>query len=156
MLLSGIIRSATGRFIDEYANEHLFRPLGIRDFYWKRTPTGHPDTEGGLYLAAEDLAKIGTLYLQRGVWNGRRILPEGFVENATKPHAKPNPTTDYGYQWWLSKRGDVDVWSGRGFGGQLLIVIPSKDIVAVVNAWNVFGTPARGIMNPLLDALLAL
>jgi len=156
MLLSGIIRSATGKFIDDYANEHLFRPLGIREYHWKRTPTGHPDTEGGLYLGAEDLAKIGYLYLHRGMWDGRRILPEGFVERATTRHAHPNPTTDYGYQWWLSKRGDVDVWSGRGFGGQLLIVIPSKDIVAVVNAWNVFGTPARGIMNPLLDALIDL
>src|SRR6185436_1353440 len=59
MLLSGIIKAATGKFIDDYAAEHLFQPLGIKDFYWKRTPTGHPDTEGGLYLAAEDLAKIG-------------------------------------------------------------------------------------------------
>ena len=49
-LLSGIIRHATGRFIDDYAREHLFAPLGITDFYWKKTPTGHPDTEGGLYL----------------------------------------------------------------------------------------------------------
>ena len=154
MLLSGIVRSATGRFIDDYANEHLFKPLGITSFHWKRTPTGHPDTEGGLYLAAEDLAKIGYLYLRDGVWNDRRILPAGFVSRATSRLAKPNPTTDYGYQWWLYRRNDVDVWAGRGFGGQLLIVIPSKDIVAVVNAWNVFGTPARGIMNPLLDALL--
>ncbi len=156
MLLSGIIRSATGRFIDEYANDHLFRPLGIKEWHWKRSPTGHPDTEGGLYLGAEDLAKLGYLYLHRGVWNGRRILPEGFVERATSRLAKPNPTTDYGYQWWLSRRGDVDVWSGRGFGGQFLIVIPSKDIVAVINAWNVFGLPARNLMNPLVDALVAL
>ena len=156
MLLSGIIKSATGQFVDDYAKEHLFRPLGIRDFYWKRTPTGHPDTEGGLYLSAEDLAKIGYLYLRRGMWDGKRILPDGFVERATSRLAKPNPTTDYGYQWWLTSRGDDDIWTGRGFGGQFLIVIPSRDIVAVVNAWNVFGTPARAIMNPLVDALLAL
>jgi CubicO group peptidase (beta-lactamase class C family) len=156
MLLSGIIRSATGKFIDEYASEHLFKPLGITSFHWKRTPTGHPDTEGGLYLSAEDLAKIGYLYLRDGVWDDMRILPPGFVSRATSRLAKPNPTTDYGYQWWLYRRGDADVWAGRGFGGQLLIVIPSKDVVAVVNAWNVFGTPARGIMNPLLDALLGL
>ena len=142
--------------MDDYAKAHLFAPLGIRDFYWKRTPTGHPDTEGGLYLSAEDLAKVGYLYLRRGMWEGKRILPEGFVERATSPLAHPNPTTDYGYQCWLSRRGDADIWTGRGFGGQFLIVIPSRDIVAVVNAWNVFGTPARGILNPLVDALLAL
>jgi CubicO group peptidase (beta-lactamase class C family) len=157
MLLSGIIRSATGKFIDDYAGEHLFQPLGIRSFHWKRTPTGHADTEGGLYLSAEDLARIGYLYLNRGMWNGRRILPEGFVERATARHvANVAPQFDYGYQWWLTRRGDADVWAGRGFGGQLLIVIPSRDIVAVVNAWNIFGTPARPIMGPLLDALLAL
>ena len=61
-LLSGVIRSATGRFIDNYATETLFRPLGIREFHWKKTPTGH----GGLYLSAEDLAKIGLLYLRDG------------------------------------------------------------------------------------------
>ena len=157
MLLSGIIKTATGKFIDEYAREHLFQPLGIKDFYWKRTPTGHPDTEGGLYLAAEDLAKIGYLYLHGGVWNGRRILPAGFVERATTRHVTGvGGQFDYGYQWWLTRRGDADVWMGRGFGGQLLIVIPSRSVVAVVNAWNIFGTPARNISTPLLDALVSL
>jgi len=157
MLLSGIIKSATGKFIDDYAAEHLFQPLGIKDFYWKRTPTGHPDTEGGLYLAPEDLAKIGYLYLHAGVWNGRRILPAAFVERATSRHVTGvGGQFDYGYQWWLTRRGDADVWMGRGFGGQFLIVIPSRGVVAVVNAWNIFGTPARNITTPLLDALLAL
>jgi CubicO group peptidase (beta-lactamase class C family) len=154
MLLSGIIKSATGKFIDEYANEHLFQPLGIRNYYWKRTPTGHADTEGGLYLSSEDLAKIGVLYLRDGVWNGKRILPEGFVHRATTPHVKSIAGQfDYGYQWWLTRRGTTEIWAGRGFGGQLLIVIPSKGVVAVVHAWNVFGTPARNIFTTLIDAL---
>ena len=157
MLLSGVVRSATGRFIDEYANEHLFRPLGIKDFHWKRTPTGHPDTEGGLYLAAEDLAKIGELYLRGGLWEGRRILPDGFVAKATTRHVKSVARQfDYGYQWWLTRHGDLDVWAGRGFGGQLLLVIPARELVVVVNAWNVFGNPARPILGPLLDAIVAL
>jgi hypothetical protein len=62
---------------------------------------------------------------------------------------------DYGYQWWLTERGGVDIWAGRGFGGQFLIIIPSRDLVAVAYAWNVFGTPARGLFAPLVDALLA-
>ena len=155
-LMSGIIRTATGKFIDEYADEHLFRPIGIRNFYWKRTPTGHPDTEGGLYLSASDLARIGYLYLHGGMWAGRRILPDGFVARATTRHAlNVAPQWDYGYQWWLTRRGDVDVWAGRGFGGQFVIVIPAKHVVAVAYAWNVFGTPARGIFGPLLDAIIA-
>ena len=154
-LLSGIIRAATGRFIDDYANEFLFRPIGIRDFSWKKTPTGHPDTEGGLYLAAPDLARIGYLYLRDGMWNGRRILPASWVKNATTRHAKAiAPNWDYGFQWWLTSRNGVDIWAGRGFGGQLLVVIPSRDTVAVVNAWNVFGNKAGNIFTPLVAALV--
>ncbi len=78
-LLSLIIKKATGRHVDEYAREHLFGPLGITGFAWKTTPTGHPDTEGGLYLIPRDLAKIGYLYLMDGVWDGARVLPEGWV-----------------------------------------------------------------------------
>ena len=154
-LMSGIIRSATGRFIDEYANDWLFKPIGIRDFHWKKTPTGHPDTEGGLYLTAEDLARIGYLYLHDGVWNGKRILPDGWVRNATTRHAKAvGGGWDYGYQWWITSRNGVDVWAGRGFGGQFLIVVPSRDLVAVVNSWNVFGGRSGNVFAALLTAML--
>ena len=155
-LLSGIIRTATGQFIDDYANEMLFRPLGIRDFHWKKTPTGHPDTEGGLYLSAQDLAKIGLLYLRDGMWDGTCILPEGWIRSATTDHVSGLPGRwAYGYQWWLTARDGVEIWAGRGFGGQLVIVIPSRDIVAVVHAWNVFGGGPRPIFDPLVAALLA-
>jgi CubicO group peptidase (beta-lactamase class C family) len=156
MLLSGIIKSATGQHIDEYARQHLFQPIGIKDFHWKKSPTGHPDTEGGLYLSAHDLARIGYLYLHDGVWAGRRILPAGWVKDATTRHAQPtSPAWGYGYQWWITSRGGVDVWAGRGFGGQYLIVIPSRDIVGVVNAWNIFGAKARDSFGALVDALLS-
>jgi hypothetical protein len=157
MLLSGIVRSATGTHIDRYAAERLFAPVGITDFHWKKTPTGHPDTEGGLYLSAEDLARVGYLYLRDGVWNGRRILPEGWVRRATTRHVRNvAPQWDYGYQWWLTTRGGVDIWAGRGFGGQLLIVVPARDLVGVVNAWNVFGGRVTGLQGPFLDALVSL
>ncbi len=86
MLLSGIIKAATGRFIDDYAREHLFSPLAITDVHWKPTPTGHPDTEGGLYLEGADLAKIGRLMLQGGRWNGRQVVPESYVNAAVTRH----------------------------------------------------------------------
>lgn len=153
-LLSGIIKKATGQFIDEYADARLFKPIGIKDYHWKKTPTGHPDTEGGLYLSAEDLARIGYLYLHDGTWNGTRVLPATWVRAATTRHAKSvAPGWDYGYQWWLTTRNGADVWAGRGFGGQFLFVIPSRDIVAVVQSWNVFGGQSRNLVNPLLDAL---
>jgi CubicO group peptidase (beta-lactamase class C family) len=61
---------------------------------------------------------------------------------------------DYGYQWWITRRGTTDVWAGRGFGGQFLIVSPSRDIVATILSWNVFGGPARNIFAAVLDRLL--
>jgi len=154
-LLAQVIRKATGQHIDDYARAHLFGPLGITDFHWKRTPTGHPDTEGGLYLGAEDLAKIGVLYLNRGLWAGRRILSEAFVADATTRHVTGvGPGWDYGYQWWLTRRGGVDVWAGRGFGGQLLIVVPERNTVGVVLAWNVFGGRILNIFPTFADLLV--
>ena len=92
--------------------------------------------------------------MRDGVWNGRRILPERWVQEATSRHAKGvAPGWDYGYQWWITAQDGVDVWAGRGFGGQLLIVIPARETVAVVYSWNVFGSPARNIAPPLMGAL---
>ena len=74
-LLSHILTAGTGKNIDKYTREYLFRPLGIKKFYWKPTPSGLPDTEGGLYLTASDLARIGYLYLHDGKWNDDQVLP---------------------------------------------------------------------------------
>ncbi len=155
-LMSGVIRSATGRFVDAYAEAHLFEPLGIRAYHWKKTPRGYPDTEGGLYLEAEQLAKIGYLYLNDGVWDGERILPEGWSVEATEAlvHDVNSAGFGYGYQWWRLDRGDVQVWAGLGFGGQYLLVLPQYDVVGVVNSWNLFGGGAANILGPLLTALI--
>lgn len=156
-LMSAVIRRATGMTIDAYAEHHLFEPLGIADYYWKREPRGLPDTEGGLYLRAADLAKVGYLYLHDGVWDGARILPEGWVDSATarRVNGVGNDDWGYGYQWWRPDRDGTEVWAGLGFGGQYLLVLPQHDMVAVVNSWNVFGGRARNLLGPVLDALIA-
>lgn len=155
-LVSGVVRGATGRFIDDYAEEYLFGPLGIDEYHWKRTPAGYPDTEGGLYLDAEDLARIGLLYLRDGVWAGERILPAGWAERATAAIVEDvnDPGWDYGYQWWRLDRDGVRVWAGLGFGGQLLFVLPDHDVVGVVNAWNLFEPPERSALEAFREALV--
>ncbi len=156
-LMAEVIRGATGLHVDAYAERELFTPLGI-SHQWKKTPTGHPDTEGGLYLSAPDLAKIGQLYLDDGVWRGQRILPPGWAREATHrhvDHVNSSPASPgYGYQWWRYDRRGFDVWAGNGFGGQFLVIIPQLRMVAVTNAWNVFGNRAAPILVPLIDALL--
>ncbi|MCL7989635.1 MAG: beta-lactamase family protein, partial [marine benthic group bacterium] len=134
-LMSAIVRSATGRTVDLYAEEHLFGPLGIDSYHWKREPAGLPDTEGGLYLEAEDLARIGQLYLNDGLWRGVRLLPEGWVEASVSRHVddvapeNPNWNAGYGYQWWRVDSDGVEVWAGLGYGGQYLLVLPDQRIV---------------------------
>lgn len=156
-LMSGVIRKATGRYIDEYAEEHLFGPLGIDDYHWKKTPRGYPDTEGGLYLEAEQLAKIGFLYLRGGVWDGERLLPDGWVEASTARHVDGVNAAGwgYGYQWWRLDTDGHDVWGGLGFGGQFLVVIPEYELVGIINSWNLFGASQAGILGSFIEALLA-
>jgi CubicO group peptidase (beta-lactamase class C family) len=155
-LLGQILKNATGTDPDAYASEQLFRPLGIESWYWKKTPTGLSDTEGGLYLTARDLAKVGYLYLRDGAWEGKRILPEGWVAESTAPavEATSNPARErkYGYQWWLLPyEGSKRSWApaALGYGGQFLFVVPEYDLVAVFTGWNIYGGPG-------LDAELAL
>ena len=148
VLLSGIIKQATGMTIDKYAEEHLFGPLGIASYHWKKTPKGLPDTEGGLYLLPTDLAKLGLLCLHDGEWDGQRILPAGWVERSLTPWVKDiNPRNarkdpGYGYKWWILDSGEGDspkTYAAMGFGGQNLIVAPELELIVVFTAWNIAG-----------------
>jgi hypothetical protein len=158
-LMSAILLQATGRTAADYAEAHLFGPLGIEEYYWKRDPQDLTDTEGGLYLRSEDLARIGQLYLQDGRWEGTRLLPAGWVAAATARQVAdvapddPNWNWGYGYQWWRLDASGLDVWAGLGFGGQYLVVIPERGLVGVVNSWNVFGQ-APPLVVPLIDVMI--
>ena len=156
-MMSGIIKRATRLHVDQYAEAHLFGPLGIDDYHWKKTPRGFPDTEGGLYLEAEQLAKIGYLYLQDGVWDGRRILPVGWVQSsvALRVEHVNERGNGYGYQWWRLDRRGVEIWAGLGMGGQYLWILPEQKLIAVINSWNIFGGhETREILVAFLDAIL--
>jgi CubicO group peptidase (beta-lactamase class C family) len=157
-LLSLIIKKATGQHVDQYAEEHLFGPLGITSYFWKKTPTGFPDTEGGLYLTARDLAKFGYLYLQDGVWDRARVLPEDWVAASVERSVEDTDWIGmgYGYQWWLvpwGSKSDSYAYAAIGYGGQRLFVVPEMDVVAVFTGWNIEGVPA---LDPrfALDAVL--
>ena len=149
ILLSHIIKKATNMHVDEYAKKHLFEPLGINDFYWKKTPTGLIDTEGGLYLSSRDFAKIGYLYLQNGQWNNVQILDAKWVAATASPDIEiPKSTRKYGFQWWLVPyTGGNKNWilSGSGYGGQYLLIVPEYNLVIVFNGWNIFDKPRPSI-----------
>lgn len=142
-LLSDIFHKATGTDIEQYAAEHLFRPIGIRQWHWKRTPAGLIDTEGGLYLDALDLGRIWYLFLRGGMWNGRRVLSSDWVNASVAPAipvASAPGAPKYGYKWWLYAHpadSTSQVWSGNGFGGQFPMAIPRDDLIVIFNAWNI-------------------
>jgi CubicO group peptidase (beta-lactamase class C family) len=156
-LMSGVIRASTGEYVTSYAEEHLFGPLGIRDYHWKTTPTGYPDTEGGLYLEAEQLAKIGLLYLRNGTWDGEQILSPEFADAAVAEHVSDVNQFGwgYGYQWWRLDQEDVEVWAGLGFGEQYLLVLPEFDMVGVINSWNLFGGQHEWLLGAFIDTLIS-
>jgi CubicO group peptidase (beta-lactamase class C family) len=160
-LLSYIFRSATGRDIEEYAAKNLFSPLGIERFFWKRSPTGLVDTEGGLYLAPRDLAKVAYLYLHDGVWEGKAIVPADWVKASIVPSIAVGDTgMKYGYKWWLypyGKEGRL-AFAGSGFGGQRPIVVPEYDLILVYTGWNILpGKPSlspRVAIDRILEAVV--
>jgi len=157
-LLAQIFKKVTGKNIDEYADEHLFRPLGMR-YFWKHSPTGLPDTEGGLYLSAHDLAKIGQLYLKGGMWEGKEIVSSSWVKESVAPQISvPGSDWKYGYLWWLQSLGgnpeDI-AWAARGFGGQQLFIVPEYDMVAVFTGWDILPSKEKrphDQLGRLLDA----
>lgn len=146
-LMSHLIKKTTGREAHDYAREHLFAPLGIDRFYWKTTPKGLADTEGGLYLTPRDLAKFAYLYLRDGMWEGKRVLPEGWVAASTRPLVDTGinqpKNRKYGYQWWLLPHGEGRyAYVANGYGGQYAIVVPEHDLIAVFTGWNIYDRPA--------------
>ncbi len=163
-LLAYIFSQATGLDLEEYAARHLFTPIGIEHWFWKRTPAGSIDSEGGLYLDAADLARIWYLYTQRGMWNGTRVVSDAWVTLSTSPLVPvgTSPTgPKYGLKWWLY-RDAIDstkfAWTGSGFGGQFPMAFPDLDMVVVFNAWNILpnqkGLPRARIQARLEKAVL--
>lgn len=138
-LLAYIFRRETGRDLEDYARQHLFEPLGIHEYHWKRSPLGEVDSEGGLFLSAESLARFGELYRHLGLWHGERVLGEDWVKDSVLPRTDPGDGFRYGYQWWLVPYDDGArfAWAGMGFGGQYVFVMPEDGLVAVTTAWNI-------------------
>ena len=99
-LLAGVVERASGEKLDAYLMRRLFEPLGIRDVFWQKDPSGNPLGMSGLRLHPVDFAKVGQLMLQRGVWQGQRILSEAWIQESTAaPSQAHTPTA--GLLWWL-------------------------------------------------------
>ena len=149
VLLSHILQEASGMHANEYAEKYLFNKLGIQDYFWKKTPNNLTDAEGGLYLSTRDFAKIGMLYLNDGRWNGSPVITNEWVELTMSPDTDIEESSrKYGYQWWLvpyENNQEKWMYSGSGYGGQYLLIVPEYQLVMVFNGWNIFDIPRPSI-----------
>jgi CubicO group peptidase (beta-lactamase class C family) len=144
-VLSIILTRATGQKVRDFAMRRLFWPLGIDEVRWFEQD-GFSLGAFGLELTSRDLAKLGLLFLERGRWAGRQIVPEGWIAEATRPQIRvprsaefaalsgPYFTDQYGYYWWIRPRQGAPAYMAQGFGGQFLYVVPGLDLVTVITA----------------------
>lgn len=136
-ILSAIVTKITGETLSEYLRPRLWEPLGIRNVWWETSRKGITKGGWGLYLCAEDMAKLGQLYLQKGKWNGIQLIPEWWVEESAAKHV-PVPSEDgaagYGYHIWQGSYPGSYLFNGMF--GQNVIVYPDKELVIVTNAGN--------------------
>ncbi|GIN85189.1 penicillin-binding protein [Heyndrickxia sporothermodurans] len=153
-LLSSIITRTTGKSAREFANERLFKPIGIKEIPdyemksfgfedlfgknvkgWVKDPNSNSTGGWGLTLSPRDMARFGLLYVNRGIWNKQRIISESWINKSTAMN--PNK---YGYLWWLYEEEEVLVYSALGDGGNIICCIPEKELVVAI--------ASEFIMNP--------
>lgn len=131
-VLSAIVTELTGMTMLDFLEEKLWQPLGIEPLMWQTTAGGESEGGIGLFVSCEDLAKLGLLYLKGGVWEGKRILSEEWVQEAQQFHSDnsgngtPDWTSGYGYQFWRNARKG---FRGDGAFGQYCIIIPEEKLV---------------------------
>ncbi|HEX4792470.1 MAG TPA: serine hydrolase [Humisphaera sp.] len=156
-VLSAIVTKVTGQTSAEFLKPRIFEPLGIENPIWPTSAEGNSIGGGGMKLCTEDIAKLGQLYLQKGKWNGKQLIPESWVEQATsykvpndqESHSKIGIDWRQGYcfQFW---RCTHNSFRGDGAGGQLMVVIPEKDAVVAITADT---GNFQGEMNAIWDHL---
>ena len=135
--LSAIVTKVTGQTVLDYLKPRLFEPLGIANPEWGSSPEGNTFGGFGLKICTEDIAKFGQLFLQKGKWNGKQLVPAAWVEQATAKQVSngSDPTKDwdqgYGFQFWRCRHG---AYRGDGAFGQLCIVLPEQDAVVAITA----------------------
>ncbi|MCA9270485.1 MAG: serine hydrolase [Planctomycetales bacterium] len=137
---SAIVQKVTGQTTLDYLTPRLFEPLGIKKPVWDASPQGVSIGGYGLYLCTEDIAKFGQLYLQKGMWNGKRLIPAEWIAQATSKQVDNDKATSsgnpdwregYGFQFWQCRHG---AYRGDGRDGQFCIVLPQQEAVIAITA----------------------
>ncbi|HEX3229222.1 MAG TPA: serine hydrolase [Pyrinomonadaceae bacterium] len=156
-MLSAIVQKVTGMTVLDYLKPRLFAPLGIDNPTWVMSPQGITAGSYGLSLRTEDIARFGQLYLQKGNWRGKQLVPAQWIEEATTRQtangSSPNSDWDqgYGYQFWRSRH---NTYRGDGAFGQYCMVMPEYDaVVAITSGVRDMQAVMNLVWNKLLPAM---
>jgi CubicO group peptidase (beta-lactamase class C family) len=153
-MVSAMVQKATGQSVLDYLGPRLFDPLGFESPAWVASPQGVSAGAWGLLARTEEIARFGQLYLQRGKWNGRQLVPAAWVDEATARQTSngSSPSSDwdqgYGYQFWRSRH---DSYRGDGAFGQYCLVVPGLDAVVAITSGV---RDMQRVMNLVWDVLL--
>ena len=136
-MLAAVVRKTTGQNVIDYLQDRIFRPIGIKAEKWDSCTQGTNIGGWGFWLRTEDLLRFGRLLLNNGRWNGRQLIPENYVKEATSfqidnsVNEQPDWKLGYGYQFW---RTSFNSYRGDGACGQYIVVMPEKDLVLAVTS----------------------
>jgi CubicO group peptidase (beta-lactamase class C family) len=155
IVLGVVIEKTSALYADEFAEQYLFAPLGIQDYYWYPWHDLHPHTGGGLYLRPRDLLKIGQMVLSGGLWQGKRVVSSEWIERSTSPiitvtlpGRSERDAQKYGYYWWRDtlyhNSTALPTIQALGAGGQALVLIPDFDVVIAFTGSNYDRDPQLG------------
>lgn len=139
-LLSVVLTKASGMSTYELAEKFLFKPMNITQKKWSQDPAGNYTGYANLFLRPRDMAKFGRLYLNKGKWEGKQLIPQKWVEESTTVRYDFNKEEDkgytngYGYKWWINGETGYYMYSALGYGGQSINVIPELELVVVITA----------------------
>jgi CubicO group peptidase (beta-lactamase class C family) len=156
-LLSASLAKSTGMSTKEFADQHLLGPLGIVDYEWARAPEGVYVGGTNFALTPRDMAKLGLLYLHKGQWEGRQLVPQTWVEASIQTQTRVDGIRDYGYLFWTSTVKDpsgkeLRSFEASGYGGQHIRVIPDLDLIVVATSNHL--SMERSDVNRLIQQLV--
>jgi CubicO group peptidase (beta-lactamase class C family) len=144
-ILSIILTQATGMSTFEFARKYLFQPLVIADHSWEQDKQGNYNGSSGSSFTPHDMLKLGQLYLNKGTYNGVRVVSETWIDKVTsaKISTKAQPyASSYGYLWWIGSANGHNYSFANGYGGQFIVVVPDlKLVVVATNKW--MGVPGQ-------------
>ena len=152
-LISAAIQESYGKPLSVFADDFLFKPLGITEWKWEASKDGITFGAVSIFMKPRDIAKFGQLLLQNGKWGNEQIVDSSWIAEATKPVVTmQSPGSSYGYYFWVFPA--YGAYAAVGHGGQFIFVVPAKRLVIIYTAWPYTSGDMFDNFNELADLII--